>query len=435
MSRFIIDNLKKISWLKSTVSAVKLYLRNRKELPYFENVKERHLQAIDRIKKKDFVTVAFFVIHRSVWKYDLLFEMLEQHPRFKPVIIICPYLNHGEASKKEEMKLALSFFKTKKYNVKSTHLADNSWLDIKSSIDPDVIFFTNPHRLTKDIYYITNYSDCLTCYVPYSFHITHLHRAMVDQLFHNLLWKAFYETKHNKQYAIENARNKGSNVIITGYPGADIYIKNDKVEIDPWKPQDKIKKRIIWAPHHTILDNQNDLGFSTFLKYASIFVELAKKNKEQIQIAFKPHPVLKPKLYELPSWGQQRTDDYYNVWQEMDNGQLETGSYEDLFLTSDAMIHDCASFMAEYLYTKKPIMFLVRSKIVKNKFNSLGKLIFDQHYKAKNLQDVESFIKDVVIGDADELKQDRLDFVSSYLMQSEGLASENILNVLLEELA
>ena len=64
-----------------------------------------------------------------------------------------------------------------------------------------------------------------------------------------------------------------------------------------------------------------------------LMIEIALLYKDKVQIAFKPHPLLKEKLIKL--WGAQATDDYYRKWDNLPNGQLETGDYVDLFKTSD----------------------------------------------------------------------------------------------------
>ena len=71
------------------------------------------------------------------------------------------------------------------------------------------------------------------------------------------------------------------------------------------------------------------------MTYAADMVELAKKYQDSIQFAFKPHPVLKFRLINI--WGEQKTEEYYKLWETMPNTQLETGDYIDLFLTSDAL--------------------------------------------------------------------------------------------------
>lgn len=65
------------------------------------------------------------------------------------------------------------------------------------------------------------------------------------------------------------------------------------------------KKKIIWAPHHS-LEDCGGLQLSTFLSYYKFFFELAQKYFNDIQIVFKPHPLLKEKLYQHPDWGKEK---------------------------------------------------------------------------------------------------------------------------------
>src|SRR5690606_23808246 len=121
-----------------------------------------------------------------------------------------------------------------------------------------------------------------------------------------------------------------------------------------WKNKSTKLKRIIWAPHHRIDEKGSKYSFSNFLKFHQSFLELAQENSDKIQIAFKPHPLLKQKLYVHKDWGVEKTRQYYNSWAQLPNGQLALDDYIDLFLTSDAMILDSISFIAEYAFTRKP---------------------------------------------------------------------------------
>ena len=103
--------------------------------------------------------------------------------------------------------------------------------------------------------------------------------------------------------------NKACNCLCTGLPMTDIYMQ---VSSDnPWKPQEKPKKQIIYAPHHTI-SSQEWLHFSTFLTYSDTMLLLAKKYSDKVQFAFKPHPALRGKLEYM--WGKEKTDNYYQEW-------------------------------------------------------------------------------------------------------------------------
>jgi CDP-glycerol glycerophosphotransferase (TagB/SpsB family) len=187
-------------------------------------------------------------------------------------------------------------------------------------------------------------------------------------------------------------------------------------------------KRIIWAPHHTI-DFREGLGYSNFLRYHQIMLDIAENYKDKIQIAFKPHPLLKVKLSKHEEWGKQRTHNYYLTWENLDNGQLETDDYVDLFNTSDAMIFDSASFLAEYLYCGKPSLFTFSDSNTKDRFNEFGKLALEQHYHAYNETQIMDFIENVVCAGKDIKKENRKVFYHKHLIPpNDKTASENIYN-------
>jgi len=397
----------------------------------------RHKRALKRVKnksKRDKIKVAFFAIHSSVWKYDGVYRLMEEDERFDPIVVVCPVVNYGKKNMLEEMEKTYKLFEHKGYNViKTYNKKDDNYLDVKKEIAPDIIFYTNPHQLTKEEYYITRYKDTLSCYTQYSFHVTHLNEIQYNQLFHNILWKAFYETDIHKKMACQYSRNKGKNVTITGYSGIDSFNYGDRIGKDVWKHPDENLRRIIWAPHHTI--EKDELSYSSFLIYHQVMLDIVEKYKEKIQIAFKPHPLLKVKLNKHYEWGQKRTEDYYKKWEDCKNGQLETDAYVALFNTSDAMVFDSASFIAEYLYCGKPSLFTLSDLDVKDRFNEFGKLAYEQHYHACNETDIVNFFENVVCVGRDIMKENRDIFYANYLIPPNNkTASENIYYELCKEI-
>ena len=397
---------------------------------------KRHRKALAIVKKKDKIKVAFFLIHSSVWKYERVYQLMKEDECFDPIVIVCPYLGYGEESMLREMNQSYGNFKIKGYNViKTLNEETGEWLNVKKEIQPDIVIFTNPHRLTKDEYYITNYRDTLTCYAPYAFVVIHSIVMHYNQIFHHLLWKHFVETKYHKEFAIRYAKADTSNIQITGYPSLDRIYALDYIPSIVWKEfPNKLAKRIIWAPHHSIEGQGDGLDYSSFVNYSKYFVELLESNNN-IQMAFKPHPILKVKLYKDKDWGKEKTDAYFKKWDELPNGQLEEGDYIDLFFTSDAMILDSASFIVEYLYFDKPILFTMRDDNVKERFNSFGRMVFNYMYTAKNSVEVENFIQDTVVKKNDFLSTDRNQFMRDTILPESGrTASENIFNILKSEL-
>jgi CDP-glycerol glycerophosphotransferase (TagB/SpsB family) len=319
--------------------------------------------------------------------------------------------------------------------VKTFDERTGQWLDVKKEIKPDIVFFTNPYIITRPEYLITNYLDTLTCYVPYGFKNTYLHQFHFNQLTQNFVWKFFLETNIHQKLATKYSGNKGRNTVVTGYPGMDSLLLKDSIPKDVWKIKNRNIKRIIWAPHHTIPGNGVTLDFSTFLKYYEFMPKIAEKYKNQIQIAFKPHPMLRENLNNLEGWGKQRTDSYYKKWEELPNGQLNEFEYINLFITSDAMIHDCGSFSVEYLYTSKPVMFLVNDETITDRYNEVGKMAFSKLYHGRNTLEIETFIVDTILNANDYMREERMNFFNEVIKPpNEITASENIFNCINAEI-
>lgn len=389
-----------------------------------------------RVIKKQKVKVCFFVIHRSVWKLDNLYKLMEKDERYDPVIVVCPYTVGSETEQKEELSLTFDFFKARNYNVISSYDENNGWLDVNHIINPDVVFFTNPHNITLPQYRWSNFRDRLTCYVPYHHQIdSGQWKSQWNSPFHLSMWRLFYINSFHKQLAKIKMANMGRNVWITGYPGTESFyinnIDNKTTSISPWKPSTG-KKKIIWAPHHTIVYDPI-LGVSTFLEISDLMVEISKKFSEKVMFAFKPHPILKNKLYNHPDWGKEKTDNYYKYWSEANNCQLEEGDYIELFKNSDAMIHDSGSFLAEYLYLNKPVFYFVNNS-TRDRFNEFGHKCLNACFNG-GVSDVEKFILDI-INDDDYMQLDREKFIHDELLKdiNDSYPSERIYNILSEEI-
>ena len=94
---------------------------------------------------------------------------------------------------------------------------------------------------------------------------------------------------------------------------------------------------------------------------------------------------------------------------------FENGSYAALFKSSDAMIHDCSTFTGEYLFTGNPVLYLAKEDHV-DYMNEFGLLCFNQHYKGRTIEEVDRFIKEVVINSKDPMKKQREEFYNQYLL-------------------
>lgn len=394
----------------------------------------KHAEFIKSIKKKNTIKVVFLVIHESVWKVDSVFKKMLTDPLFEPEILVCPYTVYGEGRMLDDMEQAYTYFIRKGYPVRKALQEDGRWLKL-SEMAPDIVFFTNPHKLTLDEYYEAAYLNYLSCYVPYHHEVGSYGNNIqqYNRPFHNAMWKIFCSS--NSAYNVSKLVSacKARNVEVTGFPAMEYLLDEDRYRkiVDPWKNTDN-RIRVIWAPHHSI--DMPDLPYSTFIQYAEDFKQLAISKKEKMVWAFKPHPLLKEKLYLHSDWGKSRTDEYYEFWESQSFTQFENGEYLDLFLKSDMMIHDSGSFLAEYLYLLKPVLYLVKTQEYLEFYSEFGQKALDACILGKDFENVESFVTRAIEGSL-ELKAEHKLFFNNEILPffSKSQPSDTILKHIREE--
>lgn len=377
------------------------------------------------------ITCLFLVTFQQTWKYDYVYKEMQEDSRFNPIILICPIVNYGKDNMISRMEDSASYFRSKGYNVLCAYNKEtNEYFDIRKDIKPDILFYTNPYQgLIDDRYYIDSFLDTLTVYVPYAINNNSDFQYTYNLPFHNLLWRHYIESEVHLEYVKSHTFCKGNNAKCVGYPGIEGLIRNSNPSSTDWKMKDTLHKRIIWAPHHTI-ENKGSVVYSCFLKYYDYIISLAETYQDEVQFVFKPHPILRNKLDLL--WGKERTDAYYSKWENMPNTKFHDGDYEDLFLTSDAMIHDSGSFIAEYLYVNKPVMRTMSEVPPEEMYNDFALNCLEQYYKAYNEADIELFIQNVING-IDPLKEQRTKFINEVLMPN-GSPSQNIINDIIDSI-
>lgn len=373
-----------------------------------------------QIRKKQNIKVLFVLAELGTWKTEALYQAMLSHNRFNPIIGVT------SSPRFDNAKTALVDYLTDK---------GYDYVDLDKSkkmineINPDIILYYQPYMdvVPPEHVYIRHLKSLLL-YVNYAF-ITMGDSPLIAPSMCNYSWLVFVENA-----LVANAKKKSigwraNNVRVTGIPMQDILIKPRDCFDNPWK-DNAGRKRIIYAPHHSIPGSCNYcIEYSTFLELGEYMLEMAEKYKDSCFFAFKPHPLLYNKL--LVAWGGQRTDDYYNRWANLENSQYSPGEYSGLFMHSDAMIHDCSSFQVEYLYTKNPVMFLDAASYKADELNEFGRMAHNMHYIGRCKQDIEDFIQNVING-KDPMKEERERFYNEYLLPPNNkTASENIIETIL----
>lgn len=367
-----------------------------------------------RLAKKETLNVLFFVIDLSMWKADALFQKLLQDPHYNPIIVSFLYPNQSIENRKRTQNEMRRYFIEKGYPFREGYNFDtHTWFDAKS-LSPDIIFYNQPYNVGHPINLIEHFwRKSLFICIPYGFNVDNF-AILYNTLLFNISWKVFVPNKSMIEYTSKITFNRAKNQVFTGH---SIFDELNKIQPDPWKEDNKKTKRIIWAPHHSIKSEDPadySIGYSTFLDIADDMIAIAKQYKDLCQFAFKPHPLLKDKLYRQSSWGVKRTNEYFREWESMGNTFVEEGEYSALFVHSDAMIHDSCSFIADYMYTGKPTMFLAKDKAyIQSTLNEFGTRCFNLHYHGANKHDIINFIEHTVIEKNDILINERQQFIES----------------------
>jgi len=388
------------------------------ESPYYISFK--HYRYVAELRKKDHVNVVFLPMNVAMWKYQHVYELFKNDKRFHVYVFLTPTATFQKSQRIEDLKAMRAYFAERNMEYVDYELEkDKPMVDIRSVVEPDIMFYTQPYiRAVDENRKFVHFIDKLLCYAPYAF----LPRNM-DSLFKSPFtesaWRLYYQTESNRKLAIRLDRNIARNGKVSGYTSADDYLTPMKKDV--WKEKDHNKKRVIWAPHFTIIEGEGYFHASYFLEMASFMQELAIEYADCVAFAFKPHPRLFSDLCGHPDWGTQKTKDYYDFWENNENTQLETGGFIDLFKGSDAMIHDSGSFTVDYLYFGKPVLYdNPNIEDVKTTADELGKQAYDAHYRVKTLSDIKAFIDKVVLGGNDTMAPVRQKFFDSYLQPKDG---------------
>lgn len=372
------------------------------------------------IRKKRVIRFGFLVQELTQWKSEYLYLFMLSHPRFDPVICISPSLGYPGAENK-----LIEYCRSKGYDY--VLLDENKTIVNQIDLDfvaPEKPYMKEIHRL----HWIENNKTIPYVSIPY-YLSTITEEWVVNQRLNILCWKQFVDNESCKADWERIHRLKGKSYAVTGLPVMDELLTSKEDLPDVW-PQNDRRKRIVYAPHHTIADmHWEGIGYSTFLDYSQLMLDISDKYNDDVYFVFKPHPSLRKRL--LKCWGEKRTEAYYRSWEKPGFSHVEEGKYLPLFKHSDALIHDCASFTIEYMYMEKPVMYLVRDEAHTQNMIPYAKEAFDLHYKGKSASDIERFIEDVING-YDPLYRQRILFKKQWLLPPNGkTACENIANCII----
>lgn len=388
-------------------------------------------KVLRRVTRKDRVNVVFLPMNVAMWRYGGVYKRMLNDRRFNVVVVTAPRVNQPVDSFVSEQDQMVRYFLN--HNVEVLRgFKDGHWIKLRS-FDADIIFYTEPFDgiVCAQFEYWSNFKS-LFCYAPYSFQLTQAAWSQ-DNALQNYSWKHYVSLPYQRDVCCRFSRIKGVNAVPVGYFFEEEYqaaLSNRDAIEKTW--QGDKRKRVIWAPHHSIATGAS-FKTSAFFEICDDMVRLREKYRDKIVFAFKPHPMLRDNLYQR--WGKEKTEAYYADWANADNSFLDDGAFVPLFAGSDAMVHCSGSFIVDYIYTGKPVQYVSCKDRNAPDFGEIGDAALKAHYPAHGIEDIERFIEEVVLGGNDQMKSQRENVYQAYLKSPNGKTfSENVVDDILKGL-
>jgi hypothetical protein len=282
-----------------------------------------------------------------------------------------------------------------------------TWFDIKK-LKPNYIFYQRPYNATIPPQYnskvTSSYAKIL--YVPYftNFIGGCVFESCYNHDFFRHTYQIFIDSIYSKKELDRwfSTLRKKPETIVTGYPKYDNIDKLKDIDSDNWNfPKTKNVKRVIWTPRWC-----TDEGNCHFFDYKDKLLDFVEKSND-IDFIFRPHPQAFLEWNatgELPEVEAEKYKEKYNI---LPNAKIDTQKeYLTTFYSSDIMISDMSSVVAEYFLTGKPIIYCHK----KDCFNDFSRALSEGFYWVHNWEELEKTINMLKCGN-DPLKEKRQEII------------------------
>ena len=367
------------------------------------------------------IRVTFIVQRPALWcNHASIYDAMKADPAFEVSAIAIPKRPPAAAEVDLVEYASLKAF-LKEKSIPFSEGYDESaraWINPLTFGLPDVVFLPQPYAFTQSFLYGSDYWRRFSriAYVHYGIPIADLPEMQYQAPFYIHCWRIFVESAGHRELWQRHNPALCERTVVTGHPKTDVY-RTAAQTSGLWKlPQ--AEKRIIWAPHFTVSRDKTPHSFSNFFEYYDFFVHYAASHPD-IEFVLRPHPELFEHMVAAGLKTRAEAEEFRNRFEALPNGQVyEGGDIFEMFKGSDALILDSLGFLAEYLPTKKPICFLDSSH--RQKLNTVGEALLTAYYQAWNAEDVDVFIRDVVVAGRDTLQERRLVALQTYLYRPDS---------------
>ena len=387
----------------------------------------RHYQnVVMRKKKLSKLRFGAYIMYDTSFACEKLINLMKKDASHWDIkLVVIPDVSRGHAHMISVYRRTKTFLIERYGNeyVEDGYDADKDiYADFSNQFD--IIYCSNPYDAmaakVHSVRYIST-KDVLPVYIGYGFENARyisLERLKSYEL--NLVWKCFTETTLSLNDYRKHELIKGRNVILKKKRKMD-SLNHYNMNIQ------KDRKKILLSPHHSVASET--LPFSNFLQYFNLILHLPDLFPD-IDFIFRPHPLLFYNLLQEKIWTQEQADKYLKDIAQKGIEYSAGGDYFQLFSECDAIVHDCGSYITEWLYTGKPCCFVRNRNLKKKHLTRLGMQALEKYSCiARSADEIIAFIRAVEEGSIEYKRQceNNRDWILKNIMVNYPRASEKIL--------
>lgn len=352
-------------------------------------------------------------------------------------VVLSPYFNGADENIRKEYMRNREFCEEKGFRyIDAFDITDWSFQGNIRDIQGDIVIYVKPwmtHYAEQTSLYNMPLS-CISCYIPYGIMQVKGEQFQFNQRCHSMFTHVFCESELHRQMYEMFCDIGNSHVEFSGQPKMDPLVEESVIDDKAiWKGisgQGQMIK-IIYSPHWWFSD-----GYATFMDNGLSILEYARTHTDTTSWIYKPHPHLETEIVSRGYMSAKEYQEYVDSWQSLPNARVYlAGDYTDIFKSSDCILNDSISFIAEYMYTHKPMLLFQNENAG---FNLFGEQTVKNVYtcRGNDMESVVRFLENVRNG-RDDMKEARERFFDTNLnyyrirgqLASEYIA-ERIANIL-----
>ncbi len=375
-----------------------------------------------------------FVCHRpAVWgSQKSIYEAMKKDSAFNVKIVTIPNKKQlpkiGLCHEIFESEGAEDFWQGEDV-IQGYDYDSDEWLDLRS-LKPDYIFFQRPYNIEFSINYksweVTKYARI--CYVEYGYNTNkEIALECIPPDFIKDVSLFFLQNNTENEWYKERFKeinNTFTRTYVTGFPRFDSLEKYQNAESKLWKNVHNNRFRLIWTPRWA-----TEEGNCHFFNYKDKFLDYCKENENSIDFIFRPHPQMFSNFQVTKEMSAAEIEKYKALYSSSKNMTLDTSKeYLDSFYSSDCLIADYTSLIAEYFLTGKPIIYCYNEKAL---YNIEGE-IFKGLYIVHNWEELLSVLEQLKQGN-DPLKAGREELIKNHFKISSKGAGYTIKEIIKED--